>query len=186
MPADRRFRFGLQVRGDNSADDLRAIAIAAEHAGFDVLSTFDHIGTHWSALTPLTAMAAATERIRICPLVLNNDFWHPVHLAARGGRDRPRHRRASRARDRRRALPHRVRRDRAPFDPPAVRKRRLAEAIEILRRLLDGEEVTHRGDHYSIDGLQTMRSRQEHLPILAGVNGRDALAHAAATPTSSG
>ena len=62
MPgADRPFRFGLQVRGDNSADDLRATAVAAEHAGFDVLSTFDHVGTHWSALTPLTAMAEATK-----------------------------------------------------------------------------------------------------------------------------
>jgi probable F420-dependent oxidoreductase len=177
--AHRPFRFGLQVRGDNSADDLRAIAIAAEHAGFDVLSTFDHVGTHWSALTPLTAMAAATERIRICPLVLNNDFWHPVHLAREaaaidhvtGGRFElgigAGHSHTEYA-----AIG-------ATFDPPTIRKRRLAEAIEILRRLLDGEEVTHHGDHYSIDGLQTMRSRQEHLPILAGVNGREALAHAA-------
>ncbi len=55
----------------------------------------------------------------------------------------------------------------------------MAEAIEIVRRLLDGEEVTHHGAHYSIDAVRTMRSRQEHLPIFVGVNGREALAHAA-------
>ena len=55
----------------------------------------------------------------------------------------------------------------------------MAEAIEIVRRLLDGEEVTHHGAHYSIECVRTMASRQEHVPILAGVNGRDALAHAA-------
>jgi probable F420-dependent oxidoreductase len=180
MPgAHRPFRFGLQVRGDNSADDLRSTAIAAEDAGFDVLSTFDHVGPHWSALTPLMAMAAATERIRVCPLVLNNDFWHPVHLAREvaaidhvtGGRFELGIG-AGHAHTEYAAIG-------AAFDPPRIRKARMAEAIEIVRQLLDGEEVTHRGDHYSIEGVQTMRSRQEHLPILVGVNGRAALAHAA-------
>jgi probable F420-dependent oxidoreductase len=180
MPgADRPLRFGLQVRGDNSADDLRSIAIAAERAGFAVLSTFDHVGTHWSALTPLTAMAAATERIRVCPLVLNNDFWHPVHMAREvaaidhvtGGRFELGIG-AGHAHTEYAAIG-------AAFDAPRVRKERLAEAIEIVRRLLDGEEVTHHGAHYSIEGVRTMRSRQDHLPILVGVNGRTALAHAA-------
>ena len=179
MPgADRPFRFGLQVRGDKSADELRAIAVAAERAGFDVLSTFDHVGPQWPALTPLTAMAAATERIRICPLVLNNDFWHPVHLAREvaaidhvtGGRFELGIG-AGHAHTEYAAIG-------AAFDPPRVRKERMAEAIEILRRLLDGEEVTHHGAHYTIDAVRTMPSRQDHLPIFVGVNGREALAHA--------
>jgi probable F420-dependent oxidoreductase len=180
MPgADRPFRFGLQVRDDNSADDLRAIAVAAERAGFDVLSTSDHVGTNWSALTPLTAMAAVTERLRFCPLVLNNDFWHPVHLAREvAAIDHVTDGRfelgigAGHAHTEYAAIG-------AAFDPPRARKERLAEAIEIVRRLLDGEEVTQHGTHYSIDRVRTMPSRQEHLPILVGVNGREALAHAA-------
>ncbi len=180
MPgADRPFRFGRQVRGDNSADDLRAIAVAAELAGFDVLSTFDHVGTHWPALTPLTAMAAATKRIRICPLVLNNDFWHPVQLAREvAAIDHVTDGRfelgigAGHAHTEYTAIG-------AAFDPPRVRKQRMAEAIEILRRLLDGDEVTHHGAHYSVDSVRTMPSRQEHVPIFVGVNGREALAHAA-------
>lgn len=39
------------------------------------------------------------------------------------------------------------------FDPPALRKRRLAESVEILRRLVDGERVDHHGDHYDLTGL---------------------------------
>ena len=55
----------------------------------------------------------------------------------------------------------------------------MAEAVEVLRRLLDGEEVTDEGDHYRLRGVRTMPSRQPHLPILVGVNGTAALAHAA-------
>src|SRR5438105_11887491 len=78
----RAFRFGLQVRGE-SASELRTTARAAEAAGFDVISTADHVSAiwAWAPLAPLLAMADCTERLRICPLVLNNDFHHPVHLA---------------------------------------------------------------------------------------------------------
>jgi alkanesulfonate monooxygenase SsuD/methylene tetrahydromethanopterin reductase-like flavin-dependent oxidoreductase (luciferase family) len=30
---------------------------------------------------PLLAATDCTTRLRVCPLVLNNDFHHPVHLA---------------------------------------------------------------------------------------------------------
>jgi alkanesulfonate monooxygenase SsuD/methylene tetrahydromethanopterin reductase-like flavin-dependent oxidoreductase (luciferase family) len=60
-------------------------------------------------------------------------------------------------------------------DPAA----RLAEAVEILRRLLDGQEVTFGGEHYRLERARTLRARQERVPILVAVNGRQALAHAA-------
>jgi probable F420-dependent oxidoreductase len=66
-----------------------------------------------------------------------------------------------------------------PFDPPAVRKARLAEAVEILRQLLNGQEVTFTGEHYQLDRVRTLRTRQERVPLLVAVNGRRALAHAA-------
>ena len=47
-------------------------------------STSDHVSTNWSPLLPLLAAADATSRLRLCPLVLNNDFHHPVHLARDG------------------------------------------------------------------------------------------------------
>jgi probable F420-dependent oxidoreductase len=66
-----------------------------------------------------------------------------------------------------------------PFDPPPVRKARLAEASEILRKLLDGERVTFAGEYYQLHDATTVRPLQRHVPMLIAVNGRKALAHAA-------
>ena len=71
------------------------------------------------------------------------------------------------------------------FDEPAVRKARLAEALVILRGLLDGETVTHIGTHYQLDGVRTMPAYQQHLPILVGVNGETRSPTPRSTPTSS-
>jgi probable F420-dependent oxidoreductase len=174
----RAFRFGLQVQ-EASADELRTLARDAEAAGFDVISTWDHVVDGWAPLAPLLAMADCTTRLRICPLVLNNDFHHPVHLARElasidqlsGGRLEVGIG-AGHAFTEYAAIGQ-------PFDPPAVRKARLAEAVEILRRLLDGEEVTFAGEHYRLERVRTLRARQERVPILVAVNGRRALAHAA-------
>jgi probable F420-dependent oxidoreductase len=170
------FRFGYQIMSD---DDLLGQAREAEGAGFDVISTADHVRVGPSPIVPLAAMASVTERIRLCPMVLNNDFHHPVHLAMEfadldhlsGGRAELGIG-AGHAFTEYTAIGLR-------FDPPAVRKRRMAEAVELLRRLLDGEEVTHQGEHYRLEGVRTKRSLQDRLPILVGVNGKQALAHAA-------
>src|ERR671933_1586077 len=174
----RPFRFGFQVR-QASADELRALAREAEAAGFDVVSTWDHVVDGWAPLAPLLAMADCTRSLRICPLILNNDFHHPVHLARElasidqlsGGRLEV-GLGAGHAFTEYAAIGQ-------PFDPPAVRKARLAEAVEILRRLLDGEEVTFAGEHYRLERVRTLRARQQRVPILVAVNGRAALAHAA-------
>jgi probable F420-dependent oxidoreductase len=174
----RPFRFGFQVR-QASADELRTLARDAEAAGFDVISTWDHVVDGWAPLAPLLAMADCTRRLRLCPLVLNNDFHHPVHLARElasidqlsGGRLEV-GLGAGHAFTEYAAIGQ-------PFDPPAVRKARLAEAVEILRRLLDGQEVTFAGEHYRLERVRTLRARQERVPILVAVNGRRALAHAA-------
>jgi alkanesulfonate monooxygenase SsuD/methylene tetrahydromethanopterin reductase-like flavin-dependent oxidoreductase (luciferase family) len=64
------------------------------------------------------------------------------------------------------------------FDPPALRKERLGESVEILRALLDGQTVSRTGVHYQLDNVATPPPQQEHVPLLVGVNGRAALAHA--------
>jgi F420-dependent oxidoreductase-like protein len=49
---------------------------------------------------------------------------------------------------------------------------RLDEAVMLMRRLLDGERVTHEGDHYRFhDALCEPRPIQAHLPILIGGSG---------------
>ena len=173
----RPFRFGYQATTSDPSETAR-LAPKAEEAGFDVFQVGDHAGVEPSALLSLAAAALATERIRVGTLVLNNDFHHPVTLAQElatldhlsGGRLEvglgAGHSFTEYA-----AMGRR-------FDPPAVRKARLGEAVEILRALLDGDRVTYRGDHYRLDDAATLAPLQEHVPLLVGVNGRTALAHA--------
>ncbi len=56
---------------------------------------------------------------------------------------------------------------------PGVRLDWLDESVMLLRRLLDGERVTHDGRRYTLrDALCEPRPVQEHLPILIGGSGR--------------
>lgn len=56
---------------------------------------------------------------------------------------------------------------------PGERLRWLDESVAIMRRLLDGERVTHDGDRYQLrDALCEPRPIQAHLPILIGGSGR--------------
>ncbi|MBK5288790.1 MAG: LLM class flavin-dependent oxidoreductase, partial [Acidimicrobiia bacterium] len=112
-----------------------ARARAAEASGFDVLHTSDHVGEDWAPLTTLATLGAATESIRLCPLVLNNDFRHPVQLAREFvALDHLTNGRmemgigAGHSFTEYEAIGLR-------FDPPSVRKARMAESVEILRRL---------------------------------------------------
>jgi probable F420-dependent oxidoreductase len=112
--------------------------------------------------------------------VLNNDFHHPVHLARElstldhfsGGRVELGIG-AGHAFTEYAAIGQQ-------FDPPRVRKARLAEAVEAMRQLLSGESVTWNGEHYQLTDVQVKASLQPHVPFLVAVNGKQALAHAAA------
>jgi alkanesulfonate monooxygenase SsuD/methylene tetrahydromethanopterin reductase-like flavin-dependent oxidoreductase (luciferase family) len=166
----RPFRFGIQI-GQVSADELRTLARAADDAGFDVMHTWDHVVDGWAPLAPLTAIADCTNRLRICPLVLNNDFRHPVHLARElASIDHLSNGRLEVGLGAGHAFPEYAAIGQR-FDPPAIRKARLAEAAEILRRLLDGEEVTFRGEHYQLHGVRTMRARQGVVKLSAASPG---------------
>lgn len=177
----RPYRFGYQLDAA-TAEEVAAKARAVEAAGFDVLHTWDHVrggDEGWSPLAPLMAAAAVTSQLRLCPLVLNNDFHHPVHLAREiASMDRLTGGRVELGLGAGHAFPEYTAIG-LPFDPPRVRKERLAEAVEILHRLLAGDEVTHHGEHYRLDGVSTMAALQKRLLILVGVNGQRALTHAA-------
>ena len=161
-----------------TAGDLRRAATAAEAAGFDVLSTFDHLGPHPSPLAPLLAAALWTDRLRVCPLVLCNDFHHPALLARElatmdlisGGR-------MEAGLGAGHAFLEYASIGRV-MDPPAVRKARLVESVALLRRLFDGEVVTHAGEHYQLNEARILPPAQAHLPILVAVDGRRALEQA--------
>jgi alkanesulfonate monooxygenase SsuD/methylene tetrahydromethanopterin reductase-like flavin-dependent oxidoreductase (luciferase family) len=57
-----------------------------------------------------------------------------------------------------------------PVDPK-VHAEMLDEGLDVLRGLWSGEEVRHRGRHFTIDGVTlTPRPVQEHVPIWIGGN----------------
>src|SRR5438094_10396467 len=128
--------------------DMRAAAVAAEEAGFDGLWIWDHLRDPDAesgpgvpeAWTVLTALAEATRRISLGPLVLNVANRHPGVLAnmaatfqaVSGGRlplgiGAGGNRRTPYAAEQQ-AIGQSVERD-------EVRARRVVEAIELMRRL---------------------------------------------------
>jgi probable F420-dependent oxidoreductase len=174
----RPFRFGFQSITDDVAEVARS-ARAAEEAGFDIFQVGDHLGIQLSPFVALAAAAAATSGIRIGTLVLNNDLRHPVAVAQEAATlDRLSGGRVEIGLGAGHSFTEYAT-IALPFDPPAVRKARLAEAIEILGPLLAGEEVSYTGAHYRVADARTLRPLQAHVPLLVGVNGRAALAHAA-------
>src|SRR5438445_860510 len=132
--------------------DMRAAALAAEEAGFDGVWTWDHLRDPDGAAAPgvpeawtvLTALAEATKRVMLGPLVLNVANRHPGVLAnmtatlqaVSGGRlllglGAGGSRRTPYAAEQA-AIGQTVERD-------EVRARHVVEAIATLRRLWSGE-----------------------------------------------
>ncbi len=175
----RPFRFGYQLSGDHLEDPVAA-ARRAEELGFDIITVSDHVGSGPAPLPTLTAMAMGTEHIRLGTMVLNGDMRNPVQLAWETATlDRLSHGRFELGLGAGHT-PQEYRATGIPLDPPAVRKARLLETVEIIRRLVDGETVNHRGQHHRLTEARIEPSQQEHLPILVGGNGRRLLTRAAA------
>jgi probable F420-dependent oxidoreductase len=180
MHSTRRIiRFGFQLGSEHENDPVAA-AQRAEELRFDVVLLSDHVGPGISPLVTLAAMAQATTRIRLGTYVLNNDMRNPVQLAweavtldhLSGGRFElgigAGH------------TPQEYDHVGLHQDQPRVRKARLAESVEIMRRLLNGELVDFDGEHHQIRGARLDRSAQTRLPILVAGNGSALLGHAGA------
>ncbi|TYQ07506.1 UNVERIFIED_ORG: putative F420-dependent oxidoreductase [Gordonia westfalica J30] len=77
--ANRPFRFGVNMLAVDTSSSWKERARHVEQLGFDVLLVPDHLGipSPWPAL----ATAAATERLRVGPFVLNAAFTNPALLA---------------------------------------------------------------------------------------------------------
>jgi probable F420-dependent oxidoreductase len=171
-------RFGLQLRADHPAQ-VAVEARRAEELGFDSVLVADHVGSDWGPLLCLGAAAAATTTIRLGTFVLNAGLHHPLLLARdvatldhlSGGRVElglgAGH------------TPAEFAAAGVPFASARVRKARLAEFVEVIRSLLDGETVEHQGAHFVLAAASTGRAEQHRLPILVGGSGTALLTHAA-------
>ena len=161
--------------------EMRAAALAAEAAGFDGLWTWDHLrdpdeGAEAGvpeAWTTLTALAEATRRLTLGPLVLNTGLRHPGLLAnmaatlqqVSGGRlllglGAGATRSMSYAREQE-ALNMEV-------SPDRVRAQRVAETAQVLRRLWTGDESSFVGSQFRLDRPSGFLRPDPPPPIIIG------------------
>jgi len=179
---DRGIRFGAALWIQRTDwPDLRDACLAVERAGWDSLWLDDHLlsdEADWrdpklEGWTALAAVAAVVPRVRLGLLVSSTTFRNPgliaklattldhvsggrAVLGLGGGWFEREH-------------------DAFGIDFGAgfgERLDRLDEATMLIRRLLDGERVSHEGRFYTLrDALCEPRPVQRHLPILIGGSG---------------
>jgi probable F420-dependent oxidoreductase len=176
----RPFRFGVQ-HTHGSREEWQAFARKAEDLGFSTLVVQDHFGPQLAPLPSLMSAAAATSRIRLGTLLLDNDFRHPAAMVKEAAS-------VDVLSDGRLELglgAGWLEADYAqtgiPFESPAVRFARLREAVAITRAFFAGEPVTFHGEHYRIEGLDPSPRpvQQPGPPLLIGGRQRQLLSFAA-------
>src|ERR687897_728729 len=81
MAHPRPFRFGIQLSHASTGAEWLELARKAEDLGYSTLFVPDHFGNQVAPVAALTGAAGATTSLRIGPLVLDNDYRHPVVTA---------------------------------------------------------------------------------------------------------
>jgi probable F420-dependent oxidoreductase len=163
------------TRGANIVETARK----AEALGYHCLSLADHFGNQASPMLALAAAAAVTTNLRLAPLVLANDFRHPVMLAKEaatldlisGGRLELGIGAGWMESD--------YAESGIAMDPPGVRIERLAESLQIVRALLGPNRCQFAGTHYQVDMDGYPKPVQSCIPIFLGGGGRRMLTLAA-------
>ena len=161
--------------------DMRGAAVAAEEAGFDGVWTWDHLrdpegGSHSrvpEVWTVLAALAEATQRVTLGPLVLNVGNRHPGLLAnmaatlqeVSGGRLL-----LGMGAGGNRRLPYAVEQEALglAIEPDQARAQRVAEATEVMRRLWAGDESSFSGTYYRLDRPRGFLRPDPPPPVIIG------------------
>ncbi|MEP7115339.1 MAG: TIGR03621 family F420-dependent LLM class oxidoreductase [Ilumatobacteraceae bacterium] len=167
----RPFRFAVQARNLGDHDQLVAEARQVEALGYDELFSYDHIGAV-DPFIPLVVAAEATTRLRVGPLVLNNEFHHPPLLARTAAT-------VDRLSGGRLVLGLGTGYMQSEHDAigvqlrePGERVGRFEESLIALRSLLDSGAATMDGAHHHLAVLELgVRPVQEHVPLLIGGHG---------------
>ncbi|MEM9203793.1 MAG: TIGR03621 family F420-dependent LLM class oxidoreductase [Actinomycetota bacterium] len=170
--SERPFRFGFQETASADPDAIRRAAQSAEACGFGEYWSSDHVGAA-DPFLPLQFAADVAPTLDVGPLVLNNEFHHPVMVARSVATlDNLTNGRAvlglgtgyAQAEHDATAIPLR---------PRGARVTRFGESFRIIRELLDTGSCTFESEHHQID-LDDLGVRpvQERVPMLIGGHGR--------------
>ena len=169
----RPFRFGIFATRADSAAQWRAKARRIEELGYDVLLMPDHLGAQLAPVPALMAAADATTTLRLGSFVFANDYRNPVMLAKEaatidllsGGRlefglgagwSTPDYETLGIA-----------------YDAPKVRVARMAEALHLIKRCWDEDQVEHSGLHYTVRSARVLPKplQRPHPPVMVGGGG---------------
>ena len=166
-------RFSVQI--PNTADGKAWLdkVKRAEAIGCYSVSVPDHLGSSLPQLAPFVALgaaAAATTRIRLATTVIDNDFRHPVMLAKEVATlDVLSDGRVDLGIGAGWVEEDYTRTGIGTFDSPRRRVDRLIESLDVVGRLLAGEEVTHRGTNYQLDRFRANPDPvQQPVPVMIG------------------
>jgi G6PDH family F420-dependent oxidoreductase len=167
-------------------DELVEQAVWAERAGFEAFSVSDHLhpwqenqGHAGHAWLVLAAAGQRTEGIALgtsvtCPIYR----YHPVEIAhafATLGVLCPG--RVFLGVGTGEALNEHILGDRWP--PTDLRLSMLTEAMDLIRELWTGQQVTHRGEHFTVENAQIYTRPDGEIPIIVSAFGPEALQVAA-------
>jgi probable F420-dependent oxidoreductase len=176
------FRFLATV--DDESTDLRGLTALAQRAEAVGCSGFvipDHLVGQYAPIPVLTAVAAATERLRIGTFVFNINLRHPAVLAQdlatldvlSGGRldiglgagwNKPEHDAIG-----------------IPFEPVPTRIAKLEEAIQVFKGCFADGPFSFSGSHYTITDYDAPPKpvQRPHPPFFIGGGGKRLLTLAA-------
>ena len=174
------FRFSAAMpRLTQPVSAWRAELRRIEDLGYWAVAVSDHFTQGW-VMEPIVAMTAAVEAttsLRVLPLVLGNDYRHPVMLhkslatldVISGGRVEIGLGAGWMESDY--AAAH------IPLDPPGARVDRLAESVDIIKGLFGEKPLSYDGRHYRITELNGLPKpvQDPHPPLLVGGGGRRVL-----------
>jgi alkanesulfonate monooxygenase SsuD/methylene tetrahydromethanopterin reductase-like flavin-dependent oxidoreductase (luciferase family) len=162
--------------------ELRAMAIAAEEVGFDSIWVGDHYLYRedgrpergpWEAWTLLAGLAAATQRVRLGPLVACLGFHAPAVLAKMAAT-------VDEISEGRLILGLGAGWNRTEFEAFGIpfdrRASRFEEAYPIVRRLLEGERVTARGRYAQVEDALLLPKPAIRPTLMVGSVGARVLA----------
>ncbi|WP_063766277.1 TIGR03621 family F420-dependent LLM class oxidoreductase [Streptosporangium amethystogenes] len=181
MAEIRPFRFGVETAGAPNAARWRDIARAVEDLGYRTLLIIDHLSDQLAPVPAMLAAADATTTLRVGSHMLANEFRHPALLAKEAatvdllsegrlelglgaGWNRAEHERIG-----------------VELPAPPTRVDRLAEAIAVVKGLLEHESFSFSGRHYALDEVAGLPRpvQRPRPPLMVGGGGRAILSLAA-------
>ncbi len=180
MTSPHPFRFGIQASSAPDRASWVSLAQRTEAYGYSTLTMPDHFGDQLAPMPAMMTALDATTDLRVCALVFDNDYKHPVVLAKElatmdvlsDGRMEIGLGAGWMLSDYQQAG--------IAYDAPGVRIDRFLEGLQIIRKAMEPGAFSFTGTHYTITDYNGLpKPVQARPPVLIGGGGKRVLGIAA-------